>query len=90
MCELGLAGDGVRVLDTERSVCEASAQVRVWLCGAWWTLTGRAQACAATGCAPERVGSVDVLNALCTAHPDVRFSWVLGACCALLGDAHCS
>ena len=29
MCELGLAGDGVRVLDTERSVCEASAQVRL-------------------------------------------------------------
>jgi hypothetical protein len=34
MCELGLAGAGVRVLDSERSVCEASAKARlraVWL-----------------------------------------------------------
>ena len=50
----------------------------------------RAQACAAAGCEPQRVGSVDVLSALCKAHPDVRFSWVLGACCALLGEARCS
>ena len=54
----------------------------VWICVA--ALTRHAQACAAAGCAPERVGSVDVLCALCAAHPDVRFSWVLGAYCALL------
>ena len=80
MCELGLAGAGVRVLDTERSVCEASAKARAWpRVAAWLTADcGLAQACAAAGRAPERVGSVDVLNELCKTHPDVRFSWVLG------------
>jgi hypothetical protein len=52
-------------------------------------LTPRAQACAAAGCSPERVGSVDVLSALHEAHPDVRFSWVLGACCSLLAEVRC-
>jgi nicotinic acid mononucleotide adenylyltransferase len=90
MCELGLAtaAPGVRVLDTERQVCEAQArgvQRRGRGANAMQRLTGavvRPAQVAAADSAPARVGSIDVLDALCAAHPDVRWSWVLGAAAA--------
>lgn len=53
------------MLETERMVVEAA-------------LRGALQ----RGDRPEgvRVGSIDVLEALRSEHPDVEFHWILGAC----------
>lgn len=92
LCRLGLGderaspehGCPVKVCDTERLVWEAAraAQAR-------GVMQLRARASLTPAClllleqassdAPPRVGTVDTFNYLEAAHPDTRFSFVLGA-----------